>query len=92
MTGAITWDAVAYLVGTGGAVAGVWFFLYRQIEHERQSRILEYAVLKAELAAFQLRVAEKYATNDTVKQVADAINRISDRLDRVLLELPRNPA
>lgn len=85
--GPITWQALMILIPVFGAGAGVWWKLYRQVEDERQSRILACAVLTAELASFKLTVAEKYATNEAIKQVeervVDAINRLGDRLDRM---------
>lgn len=73
MNGAITWESLAYLVAIGGALGGVWFRMYRQVESVR-----------ADLAAFKLEVAKEYATNATIKEVAEAINRLGDRLDRFL--------
>lgn len=78
MNGAITWESLAYLVAMGTALGGVWFRMYRNAESIRE-----------DLAKFKLEVAKEYATNATIKEVAEAINRLGDRLDR-FLEHSRN--
>lgn len=77
MSGAITWEAIAFLLPIFGAGAGVWYRLHTQI-----------LGVQRELDAFKLEVAKSYATQASIHQVEErvvqAIERLGDRLDKFL--------
>lgn len=92
MNGAITWEAIAYLIPVVGALVGVWYRLDQQMKkmaaEERESRILADAAMRGQLAAFELDVARNYATTTSIREairpLADQLSDITSRLDRVL--------
>lgn len=62
MTGAITWEQVAGLISIIGAVAGVWWFLQRQITDGARA-----------LDGYKLHVAETYTTKSGMKEIKEEI-------------------
>lgn len=90
---AITWQTILTLIAVAGPVGGLWWKLNKQLADERESRILAFAALQAQLATFELEVARNYATNtairDALAPITKALENLTSRLDRVL-ETPRN--
>lgn len=74
------------LVLTGASMlAAVWWVLQRQITEQAE-----------EFAAYKLEVAEKYAQVGHLKEVearlAVSIDRLTDRIDKLLDQLAKAPA
>jgi uncharacterized membrane-anchored protein YhcB (DUF1043 family) len=103
MTGPITWEQIAFIFGMLGTLAGVAGFLWLRVEsarkatraelgQERQMTQAQIDNLRNELTGFRIRVAENYATYETLKavdeRVAQALEgveaRIGVRLDDVI--------
>lgn len=67
------------LIPGAGALAGVWWRLQGQI-----------TACQSALADYKLVVAEKYATNASLLEFTQAINRLSDRIDTFIDNRNRN--
>ncbi len=88
MSGAITWEQVASIISAGGALLAIVAWVYRGLR-AIERRVEEVRAKCAnELAEFKLSVAREYATSEAIKEVeervVEAINRLADRLDRIL--------
>lgn len=75
MTGPITWEAVAFLVGLIVPVAGAIIWFSRRINQVKES-----------LDAHKLYAAETFATKEgmttALRDVKDSVDRLTERLDR----------
>jgi len=88
MAGAITWEQIVGMTTLVGTIIGLVAWVWRTIGTLRE-RIEEVRAKGAhELSEFKLAVAEQYARNEAIKEVeervVEAINRLADRLDRIL--------
>ena len=116
MSGAVTWEVLAWVVGivmaAAGAAAIVFGWAYNQlakrdaaigklrddanlaIEAVEARAKLEHDALARQFAAYQLHVAETFATKkgvtEAVDRVEQAVSRLSERIDR-LLEMHATP-
>ncbi|MGX1786824.1 hypothetical protein ACWIGM_08815 [Bosea sp. NPDC055332] len=84
--------ALALSLGTAGlTLAASWGVVkYQATQHEKRLQSLEDKVGRQadELSNFRLEAAQRFVTVETMakleERVVDAINRLGDRLDRVL--------
>jgi hypothetical protein len=84
--------ALALSLGTAGlTLAASWGVVkYQAAQHEKRLQGLEDKVERQadELSDFRLEAAQRFVTVETMakleERVVDAINRLGDRLDRVL--------
>lgn len=91
MTGTVTWEILAWVIGvqttTITIVLGAVFWVQRQLASERDAR----AKVKDELAQFREEVARNYATTETLRQIEERMeagfNRLGDRFDNVMAKL-----
>lgn len=85
MSGAITFELVTFLIVTGSAVAGVWWFLFNSILAARRELQSEIQRIRQEFTAYKLEVAQNYASVEHLKEVetrlVNAIEKLTDKLD-----------
>jgi len=69
MTGAITWEQVAFFLGLLVTVAGVWWRVEGKINVAKDKA----DEVSSALAAHKLHVAETYSTKSGMKEIRDEI-------------------
>ena len=89
MTGAITWDQLAFFIALLSVVAGVWWRI------EGKVRVAEDKAGKvaADLADHKLHIAETYITKagmrETTEQIMDAIHGVKQAVDHMTVRVDR---
>lgn len=87
-----TWEGlgavIVFAITVATALGGVWWRLQTAITALRL-RVEEVRSKSAhELAEFKIKAAESFASTSTIKEVEErvieAVNRLADRLDRIL--------
>lgn len=85
MSGPITFELITFLIITGSAVAGVWWFLFNSILAARRDLQKDIQRLQQEFTNYKLEVAQHYASVEHLKEVEirlmGAIDKQTDKLD-----------
>lgn len=93
MSAAVQWSDVATVIGILAVMFGGLWFLWSRIAQAEDRAVVSVTAVKSDLADFRLKVAEQYVSRDNLKDLEDrlvqAIERLGDRLDRVLENKPR---
>lgn len=91
MTGAITWEQIAFILGLLTALGGLWYRVETRIskgavaaQFVADAALASAAKAHENLHAFRLEVAENYAKGDLIKDVE---TRVLQRIDAVVTEL-----
>lgn len=91
MTGAITWEQLAFFIGLCVALLTLWYRVETRISKSAlEAKTVAETALKTasdahtNLHAFKLDVAENYAKGDIIKDVE---TRVLSRIDAVVAEL-----
>lgn len=90
----LTWEIVAAFLVMGGAVAGAFWRIWGLITDAKKEAVVRAeaavalaSVVRDELAAHRLHVAEKYVTkaglSEQTAQIMQAINGVSGKLDHL---------
>lgn len=79
MNGPITWEQVVTLLGTGGAIVGIWYRLQSQVTANKAHH-------DSDLAKYKLHIAETYVTkagmSEQTAQIMKAIDGVGVKIDR----------
>ncbi len=81
MSGAITWEQVASLIGVFGALSLIWWRIHARINQVDRS-----------LQQYKTYVAEHFVSEHTMREIEERISRdirgLGERVDKVLERLP----
>ena len=100
MTGAITWEQLAFFFTLLGVVAGVWWRIEGRVDRAKAEAVLkateaatEAASVRADLAAHRLHCSEVFATKQGMQeqtaQLLRAIEGVGNRIDGMSERLDR---
>lgn len=84
----ISWNDLYTLAGVLVMVVGAVWHINNTVNEMRRESSESDALLRKELADYKIEVANRYVTSDAIRQWKDeltqAINRLGDRLDRLV--------
>lgn len=87
--------AIGFFILVSGTLWGIWWRIESKVDAAKKDNAVAASAAQAtanmareELAAYKAEVAQSYITKsghqDATRQILEAINRLSDRLDRVV--------
>lgn len=100
MTGAITWEQLAFFFTLIGVVAGVWWRIEGRVDRAKSEAVLkateaatEAASVRADLAAHKLYCAQTFITKQGMREsteaLMDAIHGVKQAVDHMALRVDR---
>ncbi len=93
MTGAITFEFVIFIIVVGSALGGAWWFLYSAILTAKREAQRDIQQIRKDHADYKLLVAERYASQEHLKEVetrlVSAIDKLATQLDTMPDRLSR---
>ncbi|MGX9944841.1 hypothetical protein ACTG4Q_20465 [Bradyrhizobium denitrificans] len=88
----VTLETVLSLAGptiaAAGFVSGVWYRMETKVESVRRDAAASVHAVEKELAEFKLKVAEEYASWETVKAIEARLTERMDTLSENVMKMP----
>jgi hypothetical protein len=96
MSGPITWEFAAILVGFAAGVLAIWWRIERRIEkaeaiaaQANEARARETAAVAKELDAYKLSAAQEFASVMDMKEIEQRLAAAIERLTSRIEQMPR---
>ncbi|MHC2552308.1 hypothetical protein [Bradyrhizobium elkanii] len=76
------------MIAAAGFVSGVWYRMESKVESVRKEGAAAVHVVEKELSEFKLKVAEEYASWETVKSIETRLTERMDSLSENVMRMP----